>query len=95
MQEDHQTNGVTLDDLARMVASGFEDVQGQISELKSEVTEIRNTMATKADIANMATKDDIAELKEEIEGLRNSVNNYLKLSDERYLELKHRQDIIA
>jgi hypothetical protein len=43
----------TLDELAAMVARGFEDVMGR--------------MATKDDLANMATKDDIAQLKTQVD----------------------------
>ncbi len=85
----------TIDELAAMVARGFEDVMER--------------MATKDDLANMATKDDIANLntridsletqfealKNEISGLRNDLNNFLRITDTRYLELKHRQDIIV
>lgn len=34
-------------------------------------------------------------LEGEVAALRSSVNNYLKLSDKRYLELKARQDLIV
>jgi hypothetical protein len=92
---------MTLDDLAAMVADGFADITSRMAT-KDDIA----NMATKDDIANMATKDDIAqlrtemlemktELKAEIEGLRNSVNNYLRLSDERYLELKRQNEIYA
>lgn len=92
MEETALKKEMTLEDLATMVAGGFNDITSR--------------MATKDDIANMATKDDIAtlrtemaemkvELKTEIEGLRNSVNNYLRLSDERYLELKHQNEVYA
>ncbi len=65
--------------LARMVAKGFEDT------------------ATKQDVANLNIKIDGVkkELKEEMQGLRGSVNNYLQLSDKRYLELKNNQKILA
>ncbi len=98
MDESNNKQPMTLDDLAAMVARGFEDITGRMATKDG----IAN-MATKDDIAairaEMATKDDLAateqRLKTEIEGLRNSVNNYLNLSNERYLELKHRQDVIV
>jgi phage gp16-like protein len=70
---------MTLEDLAIMVAKGFENT------------------ATKADIAKLDKKIDSvkSELKSEIQGLRNSVNNYLKLTDKRYLELKNNQKILV
>ena len=70
-----------IDDLAIMVAKGFEDVTSR--------------MATKTDVADMATKSDIIKLQKEIESLRGSVNNYLRLSDERYLELKQKYNILV
>lgn len=90
---------MTLDDLAAMVARGFEDISSRMAtkdDLADTEKRIRAEMATKDDITQV--RKEMAkmrvELKTEIEGLRNSVNNYLRLSDERYLELKHRQDVI-
>lgn len=80
---------MTLDDLAAMVARGFEDITSRMAT-KDDVAAVRAEMATKDDL--VATEQ---RLKAEIEGLRNSVNNYLQLSNERYLELKHRQDVIV
>lgn len=57
---------ITLDDLAEMVAEGFNGVNERMDKMESE-----------------------------IQGLRSSVNNYLQLSDKRYLELKARQDVIV
>ena len=37
----------------------------------------------------------IEKLETEVQGLRSSVNNYLELSDKRYLELKARQNVIV
>lgn len=74
---------MTLDDLAAMVARGFEDITSRMAT-KDDIAQVRKEMAEMK-----------SELKTEIEGLRNSVNNYLHISDERYLELKHRQDVIV
>ncbi len=75
--------------LARMVAEGFDDVGSRMA-LKSET-------ATKQDLIDLERKLDkkIDEVKSEVAGLRNSVNNYLKLSDRRYLELKNEQKVLA
>jgi len=79
---------MTLEDLARMVAKGFEN-----TSTKQDIVDI----ATKQDIARLDKKIDTlrSELKQEISGLRNSVNNYLKLSDKRYLELKQQNKVLA
>lgn len=76
---------MTIEDLARMVAKGFEN------------TSSKDNTATKQDIADLENKIEKlrVELKAEIQGLRNSVNNYLKLTDKRYLELKHDQKVLA
>ena len=76
---------MTLDTLALMVAEGFNDIASK--------------MATKDDIARLDTRMDkleaeIAELKHQIAILTSSVNNYLALSDKRYLELKAKQTIM-
>lgn len=55
-----------MDDLAVMVAKGFEAQNQRFDRIENE-----------------------------IQGLRSSVNNYLELSDKRYLELKARQNLIA
>ncbi len=70
---------ITLDDLAVMVAKGFNDVTSR--------------MATKDGIARLET--EIAELKSQMAALSSSVNNYLALSDKRYAELKARYNLIV
>jgi hypothetical protein len=76
---------ITIEKLAQMVAQGFEDITSK--------------MATKKDLELLATKIDLdkakSELKQEIQGLRNAINNFLKLTDKRYLELKNNQKILA
>lgn len=99
MQDTTNQNQMSIEELAGMVARGFEDVM--------------NRMATKDDIANMATKDDIARLDSKIDRLEQRLNNFesrivteimelrkdieafVSKSDDRYLELKHRQDVLA
>ncbi len=80
---------MTIDSLAIMVSNGFNNVISNMA-LKSET-------ATKTDIEKLDKKIDLVktELKGEIHSLRNSVNNYLKLTDKRYLELKNNQKILA
>jgi len=77
--ETSQKKPITIDDLAIMVAKGFDDVTSK--------------MATKDGIARLET--EMAELKRQIAALSSSVNNYLALSDKRYLELKARQNLIV
>ncbi|MEK7567859.1 MAG: hypothetical protein AAB513_02990 [Patescibacteria group bacterium] len=55
--------GMSIDDLAVMVAKGFSDVGGEIAEIKS-------TMATKDDLKNFVTK---SELKLEIKNLKDDI----------------------
>lgn len=93
MNGENDKQSITLDDLAAMVTRGFEDITSKMAT-KDDLAETEGRIR-----ADMATKQDLAALEQrlitEIEGLRNSVNNYLRLSDERYLELKHRQDVIV
>jgi len=63
---DAPNKNVTLDDLAVMVAKGFNAVDERFNKLEGEM-----------------------------QALRSSVNNYLELSDKRYLELKAREKVIV
>jgi uncharacterized protein YlxW (UPF0749 family) len=70
---------INLDDLAVMVAEGFNDVNDRMAT-KNDVADIR------ADIKSLSTRVDKLEFK--VSSLESSVNNYLELSDKRYLELR-------
>ncbi len=70
----------TLDDLAVMVAEGFGGVNERMDKLEGRMDKLEGEMVT---------------LRSEMESLRSSVNNYLRLSDERYLELKSREKVIV
>lgn len=63
---DDNKKNITLDDLAVMVAGGFQGINDRMDKFETE-----------------------------IQGLRSSVNNYLQLSDKRYLELKARETVIV
>ena len=63
---DNNQKNITLDDLAIMVAKGFQ-----------------------------AQNERFDRLENEMQALRSSVNNYLELSDKRYLELKAKQNVIV
>jgi hypothetical protein len=80
---------ITLDDLAIMVAKGFDDTatKGDIAKLEGRVGKLEDRM--------VKLEDSMTGLESEMKGLRNSVNNYLKLSDKRYIELKNNQKILA
>jgi hypothetical protein len=98
---------MTLEDLAVKMTGGFVKVDENHESLAQMVAKGFERAATKRDLLDLenklttalASKKDLhnfhSELKAEIEGLRNAVNNYLRLSDERYLELKAKQKILA
>lgn len=71
---------ITLDDLAVMVADGFNDLGGRMDKLDGRMEGVEGRMD---------------KLENTMSGLHSSVNNYLDLSDARYLELKHRDSLIA
>lgn len=95
-----QKNDITLDDLAAMVANGFSDIvdrmatKEDIARLDTRVTAL-DTKITTLDAKVTALDTKVTALDAKVDGLQSSVNNYLRLSDERYLELKHRQDVIV
>lgn len=64
---------IGLDDLATMVADGFNDLGERIDKVEGRLEKVEYTMVA----------------------LKSSVNNYLELSDKRYLELKRRDAILA
>jgi hypothetical protein len=77
---------MTIDDLAVMVATGFNDVTSR--------------MATKDDVTQITGRMDKLEgkmdrLDHRMEALNSNVNNYLELSEKRYAELKQRDALLA
>lgn len=70
---------ITLDDLAVMVVEGFNDVNERMAT-KDDIVDIRK------DIKNLS--DRVGKLEIKVDTLQSSVNNYLELSDKRYLELR-------
>lgn len=97
MQDSVSLNSTTLEDLAAMVARGFEDVASR--------------MATKDDILRLDLKVDKLDQRidrlekridnlesrmiSEIAALRKDIENFVVQTDKRYLELKHRQEVIV
>ncbi len=62
-----------------------------IDDLAALVVDGFSEMQEGMDPGFLAVRSEFrVELKSEIESLRNTVNNYLELSEERYLELKQR-----
>lgn len=81
---DAKKKNVTLDDLASAMQAGFKqgnDNHESLARMVAEGFERQNERSDK--------------LESEMQALRSSVNNYLELSDKRYLELKARQNVIV
>jgi archaellum component FlaC len=66
--------------LAAMVSTGFDGVNQRFDKVEGEIQDLKGEMQG---------------LQNEMQGLRSSVNNYLELSDKRYLELKAREKVIV
>ena len=62
--DSNQQKSITIDDLAVIVAKGFDDVT--------------TSMATKRDVAEL--KQEISEVKHEVWAVKSKLNNYLELS---------------
>jgi hypothetical protein len=65
----------SLDTVLSTVERGFADVERKMERgfaaVADDITEIKSTMATKADIADMATKDDVrAIVRDELSPIR-------------------------
>lgn len=79
---------ITLEVLARMVAEGFENTATK-QDAHSLETKVSN-LATKA--GNLETR--MGKLEHQMGALNSSVNNYLKLSERRYFELKNEHKVL-
>ena len=65
---------ITIDDLAMMVAKGFESVEKDISEVKKDISEVKKDISeVKKDISEV--KKDISEVKENLSATRDDVLN--------------------
>jgi len=78
--ESEQKKETTLDDLAIMVAQGFEHVGGRMDKLEGRMDKLEGRMGV---------------LDHRMEALNSTVNNYLELSEKRYSELKQRDALLA
>lgn len=81
-----KVKNVTLDDLAIMVAEGFNGVQKQFDGVNGRLDKVEGKLDK--------VEGRMDKLEQGMEALRSSVNNYLELSDKRYLELKARETVI-
>jgi len=70
----------TIDDLAIMVAKGFENVGQRLDKVEEGLGKLGNRMD---------------KLEHKVEALNSNVVNYLELSEKRYLELKQRDTLLA
>jgi len=91
---DAPKKNVTIDDLAVMVAGGFEGVNKRLDKVEGRLGIVEGKLEKVEDRLS-TVEGRLGSLETSMEGLRSSVNNYLELSDKRYLELKARQNILA
>lgn len=81
----HMAKRTTLDGLATLVSKGFASADKKFTALAEDITEIKNTMATKEELAKlrrettegfaavsaeMATKDDISGIRSELSDIK-------------------------
>ncbi len=78
---------VTMDDLAVMVAGGFNNLTERIDKLDGRIDKL-DSRIDKLD----SRMDGLAH---NMEALNSNVNNYLELSEKRYSELKQRDALLA
>ena len=78
---------VTLDDLAVMVGDGFNDLGQRMDKFEGRMDKLDARMD------NLGGRMDT--LEKRMTALNSSVNNYLDLSDKRYLELKRSISFLA
>ncbi len=85
---------MTIDDLAVMVAKGFEGVETRLEgvEVRMEGVETRlEGLETRLE----GVETNLGKLENKVEALNSNVNNYLELSEKRYSELKQRDALLA
>jgi hypothetical protein len=74
---------ITLATIAEKMERGFGAIAADITELKGDIADIRQTMATKDNIKDMATKDDVraivreetADIRSELTSIRRDLND--------------------
>ena len=92
---------MTLEDLATMVAGGFNDVITRIEGLDDKVEGLESRMGTLENrmdtLGNKVGMLDnrLGVVEHKLDALNSNVNNYLELSEKRYMELKQRDAMLA
>ncbi len=82
--EDKDKKSTTIDDLAVMVATGFEHTAKDIAKLDAKLSGRMDKLDGRMD-----------NLEHSVSALNSNVNNYLELSEKRYSELKQRDALLA
>jgi predicted nucleic acid-binding Zn-ribbon protein len=92
--DENNRKSVTLDDLAVMVAKGFDDVTGRMGTLEGRMEGLERTMED-LDGRMEGLEGSMEKVEHKVEALNSNVNNYLELSEKRYSELKQRDALLA
>jgi len=85
--KDNNKKPMTIDDLAVMVAEGFEHVETRLGNVETRLGNVETRLG------NVETR--LGGLEHKAEALNSNVNNYLELSEKRYSELKQRDVLLA
>jgi len=78
---------MTINDLAVMVASGFEHVEGRMDKFEGRMDKFEGRMDK--------FEGRMDKIEHQMQALNSNVNNYLELSERRYAELKQRDVLLA
>ncbi|HVY67692.1 MAG TPA: hypothetical protein VHA30_02270 [Patescibacteria group bacterium] len=84
---DNNKKSMTIDDLAVMVAKGFENVETRLGGVETELGDVKTRLGS--------VETRLGGLEHKVEALNSNVNNYLELSEKRYSELKQRDALLA
>jgi hypothetical protein len=77
---DDNKKSMTIDELAVMVAGGFNDLGERMGKFEGRMNKFEGRMDS---------------LDHQMQALNSNVNNYLELSEKRYSELKQRDVLLA
>ena len=86
MAEDNK-KPMTIDDLALMVAGGFNDVGERLGKVEGRLGKMEGRLGK--------VEENVGKLDHQVQALNSNVNNYLELSEKRYSELKQRDVLLA
>ena len=84
----------SIDDLALMVAKGFEHVEGRMDKFEGRMDKLEGRM-DKFEGRMDKFEGRMGNIEHQMEALNSNVNNYLELSEKRYSELKQRDALLA